>query len=139
MILRLTKEFNFEMAHALTGYDGKCRNLHGHSYRLFVTIEGSPIADETSPKQGMVIDFGDLKHIVNETIMEPFDHALVLSQNSPYNKGFDTKTVLVPFQPTCENLLIHFAGLLADKVPKGVKIHSLKLYETATSYAVLIL
>lgn len=139
MILRLTKEFDFEMAHALTGYDGKCRNLHGHSYRLFVTIEGMPVDDENSPKRGMVIDFGDLKHIVNQTIVEPFDHALVLSENSPYNMGLETKTVLVAFQPTCENLLLHFARLLESRMPKGVKIYSLKLYETSTSYAELIL
>ena len=139
MILRLTKEFRFEAAHALTGYDGKCRNLHGHSYRLLVTVEGAPETDAASPKQGMVVDFGDLKHIVEEAIVEPFDHALVLSDNSPYRHGFDTKTVVVPFQPTCENMLLHFASLLRGKEPKGVRLHSLTLYETATSFAELIL
>lgn len=139
MDIHLTKEFNFEMAHALTGYDGKCKNIHGHSYTLFVTISGMPETNRQSPKQGMVIDFGDLKHIVNETIIEPFDHALVLASDSPYNIGMATKTVITSFQPTCENLLIHFSQLLATKMPAGIKLYSLKLYETATSYAELFM
>lgn len=137
MTIRLTKEFNFEMAHALTGYDGKCKNIHGHSYKLFVTVEGLPETDTLSPKQGMVIDFGDLKRIVNETIVDKLDHALVLADNSPFNVGLSTKTVITPFQPTCENMLLHFAHLLQPQLPPTVKLHSLKLYETATSYAEL--
>ncbi len=139
MILRLTKEFDFEMAHALTGYDGKCKNIHGHSYRLFVTIEGEPETDSRSPKQGMVIDFGDLKRIVHEVLIEPLDHALVVPDNSPYNVGLCTKTVVTSFQPTCENMLVHFATLLTPHLPAGVRLYSLKLYETATSYAELFL
>ena len=57
-IIRLTKEFTFEAAHALEGYDGLCREIHGHSYRLFVTVKGTPCADESNPKFGMVMDFG---------------------------------------------------------------------------------
>ncbi len=141
MHLRLTKEFNFEMAHALTGYDGKCRNIHGHSYRLFVTVEGSPITDAASPKQGMVVDFGDLKKIVNESIVAPMDHAFVISRDSPFNtfRMPANKTVVVDFQPTCENLLTHFAQQLQPRLPKGVRLYSLRLYETATSYAELFL
>ena len=67
--IRLTKEFSFESAHALEGYDGKCRHIHGHSYRLYVTIIGEPISDSVNPKYGMVMDFGDLKNIVNEEII----------------------------------------------------------------------
>lgn len=139
MQLRLTKQFSFEMAHALCGYDGACRNIHGHSYKLFVSIEGMPIRDASSPKQGMVIDFGDLKQIVQRRIVEPFDHALVLPADSPYNVGLGTKTVITNFQPTCENLLMHFASLLEEEMPKGVRLYSLRLYETETSYAELIL
>ena len=79
MILRLTKQFTFEMAHCLTGYDGPCQNLHGHSYRLEVTVEGEPERDKNSAKQGMVIDFRELKNIVNEVIVSKFDHSVVLS------------------------------------------------------------
>ncbi len=64
--IRITKEFRFEMAHALWNYDGLCRNLHGHSYILRVTVKGQPIADSNHPKFGMVMDFGDLKAIVKD-------------------------------------------------------------------------
>ena len=79
-VIRLTKEFSFEAAHALDGYDGPCREIHGHSYRLFVTVKGCPAAGEGDPKCGMVMDFGVLKRIVNEEIVSHFDHSLVLRQ-----------------------------------------------------------
>ncbi len=76
--IRLTKEFSFEAAHALDGYDGPCREIHGHSYRLFVTVKGRPSTAEGDPECGMVMDFGALKRIVNQEIVARFDHALVL-------------------------------------------------------------
>ena len=82
-VIRITKEFKFEMAHALKGYDGLCRNIHGHSYELLVTISGYPISDSNSPKLGMVMDFGDLKQIVRSTIVDVYDHALVLNNTYP--------------------------------------------------------
>ena len=65
-IIRITKKFDFETGHALYGYDGKCKNIHGHSYKLFVTVQGTPITDTSHVKYGMVIDFTDLKKIVND-------------------------------------------------------------------------
>ena len=62
--IRITKKFTFEAGHALYGYDGKCKNVHGHSYKLYVTVIGVPIADKDNVKYGMVIDFSDLKSIV---------------------------------------------------------------------------
>ena len=75
--IRVTKEFNFEIAHALWNYDGPCANIHGHSYKMFVTVIGEPIENGNDPKNGMVIDFGDLKTIVNEQVVHPMDHAIV--------------------------------------------------------------
>ena len=69
-LIRITKEFKFEMAHALMGYDGLCRNIHGHSYGLNVTVAGYPIDEEGHPKLGMVMDFGDLKKIVRKAIVD---------------------------------------------------------------------
>lgn len=77
-MIRLTKEFSFESAHALWGYDGKCREVHGHSYRLFVTIKGEPETDPNSPKLGMVMDFGELKAIVAAQITDRMDHSFVM-------------------------------------------------------------
>ena len=137
--IRLTKEFTFEMAHLLEGYDGPCQNIHGHSYRLEVTVIGSPIANKANPKYGMVMDFGQLKGIVKHEIVDRFDHVLMVNSES---KLFGIKEKLpfgkllpVDFQPTCENLLIHIAELIAKKLPAEVNLHHLKLHETATSYA----
>ena len=82
--IRITKKFNFETGHALYGYDGKCKNVHGHSYKLSVTVIGQPIADATEVKYGMVIDFSDLKKIVTEEIVDVFDHATVFNKNTPH-------------------------------------------------------
>ena len=139
-VIRVTKEFTFEMAHALWNYDGPCRNVHGHSYRLFVTLSGVPAGDPENPKNGMVIDFTDLKGIVKKEIVSIFDHAIVVSRKydkekmEMFSKMFGN-TVLVDYQPTCENLVSDFAGRITSRLPSGVKLHSLKLYETATSFA----
>ena len=82
--IRITKKCNFETGHALYGYDGKCKNVHGHSYKLSVTVSGKPITDNSNPKFGMVIDFTDLKKIVNEEIVDIFDHATVFNKNTPH-------------------------------------------------------
>ena len=68
--IRITKQFSFETGQALHGYDGKCKNIHGHSYRLDVTVIGKPVADESKPKCGMVIDFSDLKKIAKKYLPE---------------------------------------------------------------------
>jgi 6-pyruvoyltetrahydropterin/6-carboxytetrahydropterin synthase len=138
--IRVTKEFTFEMAHALKGYDGSCRYVHGHSYGLSVTVAGTPILDTSNPKLGMVIDFGDLKRIVYNTIIGQFDHALVLNEETPYknfkgtNEMFD-KLILVNYQPTSENLVIDFANKLIKELPDNVKLIKLLLRETASSFA----
>lgn len=138
MVVRVTKEFKFEMAHALFGHDGPCNNIHGHSYRLCVTLKGKPLNNMKSPKAGMVIDFADMKSIVNTEIIQTFDHALVLNKKSPTNilKAVkEQKLVLLSFQPTCENLVIYFAKNLKKKFPSSVALYSLLLSETSTSFA----
>ena len=139
--IRITKHFDFESAHALYGYDGKCKNIHGHSYHLYVTVIGQPITDAENAKNGMVMDFGDLKVIVKKEIVTKFDHAVVLNENSPHKELADTindhshKVVLVPYQPTSENMLLDFSKRIQRQLPQNVLLHSLKLYETANSYA----
>jgi 6-pyruvoyltetrahydropterin/6-carboxytetrahydropterin synthase len=139
-IIRVTTEFTFEMAHALKDYDGPCRNVHGHSYRLFVTVSGIPVNEQGNPRGGMVVDFKDLKEIVLKKIISRFDHSVVISNDfDEEKKQIMTmtfgNTVIVDYQPTCENLVAGFARLLEDELPEGVHLHSLKLYETAKSYA----
>lgn len=139
-LIRITKEFSFEMAHALWNYDGPCRNVHGHSYKLFVTLSGIPSDDPQDPKNGMVIDFTDLKEIVTKEIINIFDHALAVSENYDREKLELFKTmfgnmVVTGYQPTCENLVADFASRIKKQLPGHITLHSLKLYETANSYA----
>jgi 6-pyruvoyltetrahydropterin/6-carboxytetrahydropterin synthase len=138
--IRLTKLFSFEMAHALLGYDGPCRNIHGHSYRLEVCVSGEPEQATDNPKLGMVMDFTDLKNIIQKFVLNDLDHCTVLNERSDVrsiqemDKLFG-KILLVPFQPTCENLLIEIRERIIDKLPGHVKLENLRLYETANSFA----
>lgn len=139
--IRITKQFTFETGHALFGYDGKCRNVHGHSYKLAVTVIGSPIEDNNNVKYGMVIDFGDLKKIVKEEIVDIFDHATVFNKNTPHielakelqERGHHV--ILVDYQPTSENMVIDFANKIKSRLPKGIELFALRLQETDSSYA----
>lgn len=138
--IRISKEFNFDMAHALLGYDGLCKNIHGHSYTLVVTVIGTPINDKESPKDGMLIDFKDLKSIIKQKIIDRFDHALVLNSATPADllqmmlKNYD-KIVLLDYQPTTENMITSMAADISGLLPSNLKLYSLRLRETPTSYA----
>ena len=138
--VRVTKKFTIDMAHALFGYDGPCKNIHGHTYHLSVTLLGTPIQNSEDVKLGMVIDFGDLKGIVKAQILDTYDHALVLNDQAPYSKSevisneFE-KVILVPYQPTCENLLLNFVEKLTPFFTEEKKLVSIRLEETPTSFA----
>lgn len=139
--IRITKQFTFETGHALYGYDGKCRNVHGHSYKLAVTVIGTPITDSTNVKFGMVIDFSDLKKIVKEEIVDIFDHATVFNKNTPHVelaqelKDRGHHVILVDYQPTSENMVIDFANKIKNRLPENLALYSLRLQETDSSYA----
>lgn len=141
MKIRLTREFSFEMAHALEGYDGACRQIHGHSYKMFVTIIGQPISEPSNPKLGMVMDFTQLKAIVNRLIVDRFDHSLVL-RSTPQSDaliqsmlGKWDRIEVTPYQPTCENMIIDFVQMLQQELPPHIELVELKLYETERSSA----
>jgi len=139
--IRITKQFYFETGHALHGYDGKCRNVHGHSYKLSVTVIGSPSTNTEDVKYGMVIDFKDLKKIVKDEIVDKFDHATVFNKNTPHvelaheleKRGHSV--ILVDYQPTSEMMIIDFADKIKNRLPAKIVLHSLKLQETGTSHA----
>ena len=139
--IRITKEFTFETGHALYGYDGLCKNVHGHSYKLNVTLIGTPREEPGHVKNGMLIDFSDLKKIVKSEIVEVFDHATVLNVSTPHKRLADEmeatghKIVRVNYQPTCELLLVDFAEKIKDLLPDGVTLFSLMLRETGTAFA----
>lgn len=138
--IRVTKSFTFEMAHALWNYDGPCRNIHGHSYQLYVTVIGETNPDQGSTKLGMVMDFSDLKKIVKNTIVDVFDHSVVISSKASQpeiqrvEQMFD-KFYVFDYQPTCENLVTDMASRIKSVLPANISLFSLKLAETATSCA----
>ena len=137
-MIRITKVFKFEMAHALYGYDGLCKNIHGHSYRLWVTIRGEIKNEKEHKKDGMVMDFDVMKKIIKPEIIEKYDHSLVLNVNSPHAEidlsAFE-KVFYLPFQPTSENLVNDFAKLIKSNLPENVELLKVVLSETATSFA----
>lgn len=137
-MIRVTKRFTFKMAHALLNYDGNCQYIHGHSYKLYVTVLGLVNDNPSSPKDGMVCDFSILKNIVNAKIIEPFDHTLVLNENDASKKSLaqpNQRTLLFPVQPTCENLLLHYKNEILEVLPTELTLANIKLYETEGSFA----
>jgi len=136
--LFITREFRFEGAHALTGYDGKCRHIHGHSYKLLITITGEPSEIPGHPKSGMIMDFNDLKKIVHQYVIDPLDHSLMLREEAPLSRElkeqYDNIKVF-DFQPTCEQLTLYIAHILEPVISPPNRLHRVCLYETPTSFA----
>lgn len=136
--IRLSKEFNFEMAHALKDYDGLCKHIHGHSYVLRITVIGE--AQKSGVKKGMVMDYKDLKALVNEVVIHPFDHALMLSKEQkneiPTTEiNLFAKTIFVNYQPTSEKMLEEIVLRIQKRLPSTIALHSVYLKETAQSWA----
>lgn len=139
-MIRITKIFSFETAHVLYNYDGKCKNMHGHSYKLFVTVKGNPINDLDDHKNGMVVDFGDIKKIVKNEIVDVWDHAVLVNGDSPHKslgenlKKEGHRVIFCNYQPTCENMLYDIAAKIKSKLPNHIQLAYLKLHETENSY-----
>ncbi|MDP1843842.1 MAG: 6-carboxytetrahydropterin synthase [Sediminibacterium sp.] len=137
-MLKVTKIFRFETAHAIHGYNGHCKNIHGHSYVLHVTV-GDPIGDIAFlPKPGFIVDFKDLKKWVNEIIIQEFDHCLILSKDfvKEHPNTARTENLLIwEMEPTAENILLHIKNKLLKALPDNILLKKLIIYETNDSYA----
>jgi len=145
MRVTATKEFTWDMAHMLSGHEGLCQNLHGHTYKMEVEVEhlqGGLIA--MGPSEGMVIDFKHLKEVVKSEIVDPLDHALMVWENgNPAEQAIaqvaiehGMKVAAVPYRPTVENMCREFFGVLKTLLPeKGVKVRRVRVWETPTSFA----
>lgn len=131
------KEFTFDAAHALDGYSGKCKNIHGHTYHLKVGVLGQPCTDRLSSSFGMVMDFKELKVLFQTEIESRFDHQLILKDDSRFLDSVEGKTDvrIVSYQPTCENMLLEIVQIFQEKLPEGVRLYNVLLRETSTSYA----
>lgn len=138
--VRITKVFTFDMAHALDGYDGLCRNIHGHTYHLRITLLGKVRDENRHPKNGFVLDFKEIKVLVKSKILDVFDHSLVLNAYSELiQQGqlekYSERIVATSYQPTCENLLLDFKERIQGGLPDFVELVAVRLDETPTSYA----
>lgn len=138
-LIAITKIFTFDTAHALENYPGKCRNIHGHTYILHVTVSGKVNVVSNDPYEGMIVDFGDLKNWVRKQVIDDFDHNLVLDKKGELIKsGFIekySKVLAVDYAPTCENILLDICNRLKATILPGLTLKRLLLYETPTSYA----
>ncbi len=141
-MIRLTKIFSFETAHALFGYDGACKDIHGHSYELHVTLTSIENGDDYLPAPGIAFDFKEIKRIVNDSIINSLDHKLILSRAFLNNNPafpIPENLLIWEAEPSAENMLVYIKKKLSEHLPSEVKLVYLKLYETKNSYAELCL
>lgn len=152
MKIRSTKTFTFAMAHLLSGHQGLCKNLHGHNYKMEVTAvtQGNNAVKELGPAEGMVVDFKDLKQFVNETIVNPLDHATMIWEDSKDQFEHDLydllriygkKLVVVSYRPTAENMAMDFMSKLntiLNDNDADFRIEKIKLWETDSSYSEIL-
>ena len=133
----IAKKFSWEAAHRIPWHDGKCKNLHGHSYKMIVELEG-----ETNEK-GIVIDFKELKDIV-QPYVELLDHSTIISKDDKDLKevfdGKDWKYYVLPFDSTAENLCNYFANIIIKDNEELLLQHQIqsvcvKIAETENAYA----
>lgn len=136
-MIALTKIFRFESAHAIHGYPGACAYIHGHSYELHVTVAGKHGGEGFIDGVGIVMDFKELKTIVQESVIYKLDHKLILSQAFLTSMPGLPREKLISFdyEPTAENLLIFIRNEIIKSLPVHVQLTSLRLWETRDSYA----
>lgn len=133
---KIAKEFSFDMAHMLDGHDGKCQNLHGHTYKLQVEVVGELV--ESGAKSGMVIDFSDLKAVVKREILDHMDHAFIFDSTSEREcqvaellTSLNSKNFGIPMRTTAENMAKYMFDRLQEA---GLPVSLIRLWETPTSY-----
>ncbi|GGJ06335.1 6-carboxytetrahydropterin synthase QueD [Alicyclobacillus cellulosilyticus] len=133
--VKVCKVFTFDAAHQLVGHQGKCANLHGHTYKLEVVAAGAPQGPDHPAEEGFVIDFGDLKQAVHALILSRFDHAFLAMGTEPALPALmatGSKVVRLGFRTTAENLAMYVCHRLRTA---GLPVYAVRLWETPTSWA----
>ncbi len=131
--MKIAKEFNWEMGHRLPFHEGKCRNLHGHSYKMRVELEGE------IEENGMVMDYYDVKTLI-EPIVENLDHSVMAyekdSELIDALKTLGSKVNIVPFQTTAENICLYFLNKIKEiNKAKNITRARVWVFETENTYA----
>ncbi len=143
--MKVIKEIQWDMGHRVTNHHSQCKNLHGHRYRAEICVEGNLVNITGISDEGMVIDFGDIKKIATEQVHDVLDHGFMVWDKDKvltefFNKNKDQKHIVVPFVPTSENIAAWIFGQLdrhiKDKYGTGLRLFSVKLWETPTSIVV---
>ena len=142
--ITITRKIEFDAGHRIPDHGSQCRNMHGHRYVLEATVTGEVHQQEGNPENGMVIDFGALKHIMLSSVGEPWDHAFLVYRNDTTVLNFlhslpEHKTVVLDVVPTAENLVKVAAAqlntALAQRYKNRVSLVRLRLYETPNCWA----
>ena len=142
--MKIGKVIQWDMGHRVLNHRSVCKGLHGHRYKAEICVEGELISEPGISEEGMVIDFADIKKISQKFIQEELDHAfMVWDKDSElleyFRKSDGHKPVIVPFSPTAENVAAYIFHKLKDKFTDifktGLHLHSVKLWETPSSYA----
>lgn len=143
--MQITKQLEWDMGHRVTNHNSKCRNLHGHRYKLEVGIDGDLIAEEGSSSEGMIVDFSEIKSILINHVDEPLDHSFMVWKEDKllmdfFNKNNDLKVVYIDVVPTAENI----AKWIFDQInpliaaQEGLKLAYVRVWETPTGSAIYI-
>jgi 6-pyruvoyltetrahydropterin/6-carboxytetrahydropterin synthase len=142
--ISITRRLEFDSGHRIPNHDGQCRHLHGHRYAIEVTLTGVIADHPGKPDDGMVLDFGDIKRLTNQYVVEPWDHAfLVAKEDAGLVEYLNTipnhKTVVLEHVPTVENLASTAFRVLQPVFEKAfdgrLKLASIRLYETPNCWA----
>lgn len=137
-MISITKIFRFESAHAIHRYQGSCKNIHGHSYELQVTVKATQSNEGYVEGLGIILDFKELKAIVQSQVVKALDHKLLLSRaylEESSNEFAEDELIIFDVEPTAENILIYVRDQIRASLPEHVHLHALKLWETRDSYA----
>ena len=142
--MKIVKIIQWDMGHRVLNHRSVCKGLHGHRYKAEICVSGDLVSDINVSEEGMVVDFADIKKISKDFIQEKLDHAFMVWEKdeellSFFKNSNGHKPVIVPFTPTAENVASYvfheIQDKFQDKYKTGLKLHSIKLWETPTSYA----
>lgn len=132
-MLSITKIFSFEAAHRISNYQGACSQVHGHSYKLQITVSA-----EMPGENDMILDFKILKELVQNHVLSLWDHSLMLKENAENRQFFlnyPGKIYWMDSEPTAERMLLNISGKLGPVLPDHVNLEEIVLFETETSYS----
>lgn len=146
-MITISKEIEFDAGHRVPGHASKCKNPHGHRYRVRVTCEGRIVEEVGAPDEGMLVDFGDLKTLMTHRVHDVLDHAFIVHVDDGRMRQAlmvgdpEWKHVLFPYVPTAENLARwtwdQLDAAITERFRDGLTLHRVEVWETPTSLAVV--